>query len=130
MLRLVVTLPIVLSACLKDETVSGYADPNAVYVLEEMAGEPFPARATIAFPEAGAVQGEAPCNNYSGRQSVPYPWIRIEALAVTKRACPDLSAELAFFEALATMTLVEAVGDVLLLSNDAGAEMVFRKAQD
>ncbi|MCP3969788.1 MAG: META domain-containing protein [Rhodobacteraceae bacterium] len=130
MLRLVLTLPILLSACLKDESVSGYADPGAVYRLGELSGAEFTARATISFPGAGEVRGQGPCNSYSARQTVPYPWIRIEALAATRRACPELVDEAAFFGALEAMTLAEVAGGVLILSNDEGAEMVFRAAQD
>ena len=55
--------------------------------------------------------------------------IKIEDVAATKRACPDLAAENAYFTALQSMTLSEVLGNVLILSNDAGDEMVFRKVQ-
>ena len=71
MLRLVLTLPIVLAACFKDEGLSGYADPKAVYVLQEIAAAPAPARATISFPARGQVAGQAPCNRYSAQLTVP-----------------------------------------------------------
>ncbi len=128
MLRLFLTLPIFLSAWLKDETVSGYA--QAVYRLETLNGAAFAARATIGFPRAGVIEGEAPCNRYSARQTAPYPWFGVEAIVATQRACPDLGSETAFFAALRSMTLAEAVGDTLVLSNDAGGEMVFRADQD
>jgi len=126
MLRLMLILPIVLSACPKDESVSGYADATAVYRLEEMNGAVFEARATVSFPEAGRVQGEGPCNRYSATQSVPYPWIKIESIRATKRACPEMAEEAVFLEGLTQMTLAEVSGPVLILSNDDGAEMVFR----
>lgn len=129
MLRLFLTLPILLTACLKDEGVSGYADRGAVYRLTELNGAPFPARATIGFPGPGEVRGAAPCNSFRARQTAPLPWFRLEDLAATERGCADLPAEAAFFEALRSMTLAEVSGDVLLLSNDAGGEMVF-SAQD
>lgn len=40
-------------------------------------------------------------------------------------ACPDLPLETAFLSALGEMTLAEAVGTTLILSNDAGRKMVF-----
>jgi len=126
MLRLVLTLPIVLTACLKDESVSGFVDSSAVYRLEEVDGQVFGAMATLTFPEFGMLQGQAPCNAYSAQQTVPYPWFRAEALVSTKRACPDMATETAFFSGLQAMTLVEVNGSVLILSNDDGAEMVFR----
>ena len=130
MLRLFLTLPILLTACLKDETVSGYAADSVVFRLIEVDGQPFAERATISFPEAGKVSGEGPCNRYSASQSVPYPWIEITGLMATKRACPELAQEAAFLDALESMTLVEAAGDMLILSNDAGAQMVFQVAGD
>lgn len=126
MLRLFLTLPILLSACLKDETVSGYADRNATYGLETLNGQPFTARATLELPEQGTIRGNGPCNSYSADQSVPYPWIQIGPIAATRRACPDLAAEADFFAALQSMTLAEVQGDTLILSNDAGDELVFR----
>lgn len=130
MLRLVLTLPIVALAWLKDEGVSGYADQVAVYRLTEIAGAAFDARATISFPERGGLRGDGPCNSYTAKQTVPYPWFRVEALAATRRACPDLAAETAFFEALTSMTLVEVAGDLLILTNDTGGEMLFRAVAD
>ena len=125
MLRLMLTLPMLLPACQGDETVSGYAEADAVYVLRELDGAAFPARATISFPAEGQVAGEGPCNSYSARQTVPYPWIKIEAIVATKRGCADLGAEAAFFAGLRSATLVEVAGDVLILSDDEGGQMVF-----
>lgn len=130
MLKLWLTLPILLSACLKDETVAGYADPELVYLLEEVDGEPYPERATISFPEPGRVAGQAPCNSYSASLTAPYPWFAVDTIAATRRACPALAHEAAFFEALRAATLIEVSGPVLILSNDAGLEMVFRAGQD
>ena len=130
MLRVLLFLPLLLAACPKDESISTYADPGAVYHLVEIGGEAFAAGATIAFSEPGAVTGDGPCNSYTARQSVPYPWIRIEDIVATRRACPELATEAAFFAALQSMTLAEASGPVLILSNDDGVEMVFRAAQD
>ena len=115
-----------LPAACADETLTGYANPEAVYVLEEIDGATFAARATIQFNEPGRIAGEAPCNRYSGAQDAPYPWFKPGPLAVTKRACPDLAAEGAFLEALSAMRLAEVSGPVLILSTESGREMVFR----
>lgn len=116
------------AACAGDETISGYADPGAIYVLAEIDGAPFPARATIAFPDEGRAAGDGPCNRWSAAQTAPYPWFGLGPVAATRRACPDLAAEGAFFEALGAMTLAEVQGPVLILSNEAGREMAFRAA--
>jgi len=110
----------------KDETVSGHGGATALWHLVSLDGAPFEARATLAFPEKSTIAGESPCNRYSARQSVPYPWFRAEHIVTTRRACPELAEEQRFLRALAEMTLAEVAGDTLLLSNVAGREMVFR----
>lgn len=110
----------------KDETVSGHGAQAAVWELVTIDGTPVTARATLTFPEEGVIAGEAPCNRYSAQQTVPYPWFRAERIISTRRACPELDAETRFLGALAEMTLVEVAGDTLVLSNDAGREMLFR----
>ncbi len=113
----------------KDETISGYATPGVTWTLSELGGAPYPTRATLTFPpEEGQIAGKAPpCNSYSATQSAPYPWFEAGGpVAATKRACPDLPAETAFFDALARVTLAEVAGEVLILSTEDGFEMVFQ----
>jgi heat shock protein HslJ len=112
----------------KDETVSGHGGADATWLLHSIDGTPFPSRATLTFPEEGVIAGEAPCNRYSARQTVPYPWFAAERIISTKRACPDLDSETRFLRALGDMSLAEIAGSTLILSNDAGREMVFRAA--
>ncbi|MCU9848477.1 META domain-containing protein [Defluviimonas sp. WL0024] len=119
----------VLAACQGDETISGYAGTDTAWRLVEIDGAPFTARAVIRFPEAGQVAGEAPCNTFSGRQSAPYPWFKAEALAVTRRACDALAEETRFFAAFGRVSLAEVQGDMLILSDPDGPEMVFEKVQ-
>lgn len=109
-----------------DETLSGYGAADKTWVLTDMDGAPFEARADLSFPEEGRIQGQAPCNTFTGAQTVPYPWFKAEGIAVTRIACPDLDAESRFFEALQAMTLAEVGTDTLFLSNDDGRKMVFR----
>ena len=122
-MRLILLLSLFTVGC-SDETISGYADRKAVYRLTEIGGEPFPAKATISFPEEGRAVGQGPCNAWSAEQSVPYPWIDLGPIVATRRACPDLEAEAKFFEELAGVSLAELSGEVLLLSGEV--EMVFR----
>lgn len=124
-LALVLAAMSVLGYC-KDETVSGYGGEGATWVQLGLDGTPFAARATLTFPEEGTPAGEAPCNRYSGQQTMPYPWFSAERIASTKRACPELEAETRYLRALGVMTLAEIADDTLILSNDAGREMVFR----
>lgn len=117
--------PIVLAACLGDETLTAYGAADRVWTLQEIDRTSIDETVTLRFPEEGRIEGQAPCNRFSGRQSVPYPWFKAEQIAVTRRACPALAVENAFIGALAAMTLAEVSGDTLILSNDAGREMVF-----
>ena len=110
-----------------DETVSGYAAPGP-WRLATLDGQPFDAGATIAFPAAGLIEGDGPCNGYRAALRVPYPWFEIGPIAATRRACPDAAAEAAFFDALGAMRLAEAAGDTLVLSTPEGREMTFRLA--
>ncbi|WP_417727060.1 META domain-containing protein [Roseovarius sp.] len=109
----------------KDETVTGHGGADVIWRLKSIDGVAFAAQATLSLPDEGALTGTAPCNSYSGRQTAPYPWFSAEAVTVTKRACPELEAEARYLRALSDMTLVEVMGDILILSNDAGREMVF-----
>ena len=109
-----------------DETVSGFADPQAVYAVQEIDGRSVSGQATITFPEPGRVAGAAPCNSWSARQTAPYPWFELDGIMATKRACPELAEETAFFDALADMELAEVQGPVLILSASGGRQMVFR----
>lgn len=115
--------------CGRDETAAAYGGADQTWILQEIDGQPFPASATLTFPETGQIAGEAPCNFYSGPMAAPYPWFEVGNLAVTRRACPDLAQETAFFEALSAMTEVEISGDVMILRSADGREMLF-KADD
>ena len=115
-----------LAACNSDETLTAYADGVTVFALETLNGAPFTARATIDISEPGRVTGQAPCNRYFAAQTAPYPWFKLGPVGATKMACPDLNQEGAFLRALSQMTLSEIAGSTLILSNDAGQEMVFQ----
>jgi len=108
-----------------DETISGFADTAATYHLTSIDGTAFDAAATIVFQGQGNASGTAPCNTWSAEQRVPYPWFELGPIAATKRACADLEAEATFFQALGEMSLAEISGTILILSNDAGREMLF-----
>lgn len=120
---------LVLAGCRSDETVSAYGGADRLWTLVELDGAPFTKRATMSFPETEKIAGKAPCNSYSGTMSAPYPWFETGPLAVTRMACRDLAAEAEFFAALGEMTLSEVSGDTLILSNDAGREMVFNASE-
>lgn len=118
------------ASCERDETLTAYGASDRTWTLQSLDGAPFAARATLTFPAEGSVAGMAPCNSFRGRQSAPYPWFAAGPLLTTRRACPDLKAEQAFLRALEDMSLAEIAGDVLILSNDQGREMVFSAAPE
>ncbi|SDE26979.1 META domain-containing protein [Ruegeria marina] len=129
MLRAAWLLPVLsLSFCAKDETVAAYGAGGRTWVLQSIDGLVFHATATLGFPETGLVAGQGPCNGFSGHLDVPYPWFEIQGLAATRRACPELEAEGVFFAALMAMEQAEVAGDVLILRNEAGHEMLFTAA--
>ncbi|PHO04911.1 META domain-containing protein [Rhodobacteraceae bacterium 4F10] len=121
----ILVLGLLLSACLRDETIAGY-DNGQTWHLTEMQGKPVDAPVTLSFGNRGKVTGQGPCNGFTAQQSAPLPWIAIDQITATEMSCPDLETEMAFFKALESMTLAELSGDVLLLSNDSGAQLVFR----
>lgn len=120
-------IALLLAACQDDETISGYLPQGSLWQLVEMDGAAFVATATITFPAEGQVTGGAPCNRYTATQTAPYPWVSIEAIALTRRACPELAAEQRFVTALGEMTLAETSDTVLILSDEAGRRLVFER---
>lgn len=114
------TLFLGLSFCGPDETISGYAGTDTVWDLAELDGTKPGFAARIRFPREGRVEGEGPCGPYAARQTAPYPWLAVEGLD-TPPGC-----DASYRAALATMTLAEVAGDMLILSNDAGDRLVFR----
>jgi heat shock protein HslJ len=117
-----------LPQCQGDETVRAYGGGDKTWRLVELNGAPFDGRATLTFPEAGQIAGEAPCNAYSATMTVPYPWFDAGPIAVTRRACPDLAAEATFLKALEGASISDVLGDTLILSDDAGPTLVFKAA--
>ncbi len=127
MLRAALAFPLLagLFQCAGDETLSGYGASDATWKLVEINGETFAADATLQFPEEGKLTGQGPCNSFFGTQGEPYPWFKAENIGATRRACPELAAETLMLQSLEKMTLVEVTANVLLLTNDAGEQMVF-----
>ena len=123
---LILTVLLAATSCSGDETLRAYGAADKVWVLTALDGQPFASRATITFPEAGKIAGQAPCNHFSGAMTAPYPWFETGPLAATKMACPELDAEIAFFTALTEMTQAEVLGNTMILSTEDGREMLFK----
>jgi heat shock protein HslJ len=130
MLRLVLVGGLLgLSQCGTDETIAGYGAADQVWALTEIDSASYAATATMTFPEPGKIAGKAPCNTFTGKMDAPYPWFETGPLAATRMACADLDAEADFLAALGEMSLSEVSGDTMILSNDAGREMVFKASE-
>lgn len=118
-----------LSAC-ADETASGYAEVGKSYWLKSINKVAFQDQASIRFDEGGTISGAAPCNSYGAGLLSPYPWFKLGPMRVTRALCDNMDAESKFFQALGKMTLIEVSGKVLLLTNEAGDEMLFKLADE
>ncbi|WP_037311090.1 META domain-containing protein [Ruegeria halocynthiae] len=130
MIRLILTLPLLaLFQCDKDESVAAYGASTQVWALQEIDGQSFEASAQLRFAQKGRIEGNAPCNSYSGTLNAPYPWFEVTNLTATRAACAGLEAEGFYFAALMTMTQSEVSGDVLILRNEDGHEMLFKAAE-
>lgn len=117
---------IMTTACQADETITAFAGNVTAFTLQSIDGVTFATRATIDVSEAGKITGHGPCNRYFANQTAPYPWFSTGPIGSTRMACPDLTAEAQFFDALRAMTLVEVLGGTLILSDDNGREMLFQ----
>lgn len=130
MIRFAMILPLMaLFQCERDETVAAYGAGDQVWKLHDIDGQTFTADALLQFPEEGRIAGQAPCNSFQGSLNAPYPWFEVQDLSATRAACPELEQEGIFFAALLTMSQSEVSGDVLILRNDDGHEMVFKAAE-
>lgn len=122
-LALFLTCLLGLSAC---KSEPGYHD-DVTWTLTELGGVAFAGEATLSFPEAGRLAGDAPCNGYFASQTAEYPGFAPGPIGATRRACPALPLELAYLAMLERMTSAEIIEDRLTLTGPAGLTMVFRK---
>lgn len=118
-------LLLALTACGPDETVSAFGSGDD-YVLTEMNGTEIDVPVTLNISDTGQISGQGPCNTYSADQTAPYPWFALGPIISTRRACPALALEAAYFEALASMTIAEVAGTVLILTNEADEILTFQ----
>ena len=126
-MRITLILLSILTACFKDETVSGQTQGTDVWILDKMNGIPIATLVTIEFPKEGEIIGQAPCNRYFGEQNAPLPWFEIKGMGATKMACPNLDLEVRYFNLLQKMTTAEVAQDMLILRSDTGNLLVFVK---
>jgi heat shock protein HslJ len=109
---------LLISACLKDETISGLTSSSEIWHLTSLNGTEISTEVTLSFPEKGRIAGQAPCNSYSAAQTAPLPWFEAGPIVATRRACRNLALESRYFAALSKATQIERAGDTLLISAD------------
>lgn len=108
--------------------VTGCVQPAPVdWALASVDGVDPDYTATIAFVGARVV-GQAPCNGYFAQANRTGSEITLGPIGGTRRACPHLQDEAAFFDALQGVTEVEETANRLTLSG-AGHVLVFAKPQ-
>ena len=112
-----------------DETVRRYGGASPTWHLETLNDAAFEAEATLTFPSRNIVAGSGPCNAFRSTNTTPYPWIELGPIAATRRACPALDAEAAYFEALKAARVVVIEGKTLTLSDEEKPLAMF-KARD
>ena len=117
----------ILTACFKDETVSGQTEGTDIWLLKTLNETNVTTRITISFPEQGHIAGQAPCNQYFGLQTVPLPWFKVTELTASKMACPAFELEAQYFGLLQDMTTAEITGNMLILRSDEGKSLIFIK---
>ena len=114
-------------SCKADETARAYGAGGKTWTLTEIDGQHFDAMATLSFPEADKIIVDR--DNARRHLAFGYGIHRcVGARRSTRRACPALGDETRYFTALQDMTLIEVLGDVMILKNEKGREMMFRAA--
>lgn len=114
------------SACRSDSASAPYADGKTVWALKELNGAPFPATATLSFPEPAQIAGQGPCNRYFGALKGSYPQFSAGPIGSTRMACPDLRAETAYLMAFEAVTRAQMSDGTLTLTGPDGLRMLFK----
>ena len=67
-----------LTACWRDETLTGYGAADRVWILQEINGADFAAKATLTFPAKGQIAGQTPCKQFfKGSKLPPIPGFKL-----------------------------------------------------
>jgi heat shock protein HslJ len=95
--------------------------------LTAIDGQPYTARALIAYPAGGKkLVGIGPCNRFSAKRvTEPFPTDRATDIVATEMACDNLAEEQRFLTALSEMERMGVSTTALYLVNDAGRRLDF-----
>ena len=97
---------LILSGCLKDESVSGQTDSDEIWHLVAVNGSKTDGNYTLQFPERGKLSGAGPCNDYQAQQTAPLPWFEVKNLKDTGKSCDQIGSEKNYLETLTRMTFL------------------------
>lgn len=115
-----------LAACDPSETLTKYGGAAYAWRLIEVDGAPVSFANEIAFGPHGSVNGVGPCSRFTAGQTAPYPWFEIKEIdAFDEGDCALTAQQQRYFADLQEMQLVEVSGPNMVLTNEAGREMVF-----
>ena len=128
MFWILVNMLVAVSGFPDDETLTGYAERDAVYELVELDGEAVSVSAFVRFPGRKSMEARSPCFAYSGRLSAPMPWFEFQQADRVAYSCIEQPVEDTFADALAQSTLAEVSGGIIILSDDTGPRLVFQRA--
>lgn len=105
--------------------------------LTAIDGQPYTARALIAYPAGGQKRvGIGPCNRFTARRvtepfptdpfpTAPFPTGAVTGIVATDMACDDLAEEQRFLAALSEMQRRGVSSTALYMVNDAGRRLDF-----
>lgn len=127
-LPLFLGLGFTLGSYLKDETVTGYLPAEGPWLLQEIDGGGVETPLALRF-SAGRIALDGPCLRLRAAQEAPYPWFEATGIDASANTCPLSKAETVASEYLAKVNVAEVSGDILILSEAGGVEMVFRLSQ-
>jgi len=117
---------VALTACDPSETLTKYGGGDYAWRLVEVDRQPVNFPNEISFGAHGSVNGKGPCSQFSASQWAPYPWFEFKDVSgLRQETCAMTAQEDKYFADLAEMQIVEISGPNMVLSNEAGREMVF-----
>lgn len=119
-------LALALVACPKGEDCAGPPEQSGPWHLHSIDGAVFQEVAQVEFGPDDQIKGQAPCNAFTALLDAGLPEFVIGEMIVTDSICDEIEAESRFLSALQDMDRMRMQGEDLVLSNDAGREMVFR----
>lgn len=118
----------VLMGCSGDETVYAKGAGARVWSLDQINGAQAASDLSIMFGTRGRVTGQGLCHDFAGKQTAPYPWFALESLTSTASRCDSDLQSGPIISALMRMNVSEVSGNLMILSNEVGEEMVFTAA--